>query len=268
VKRLNDAFIIEFTWDDPTMVFSEFLDAVGKIPLPPYFNREVEGSDLERYQTVFSKYQGSVAAPTASLHFTPEVFAALKKNNVQLEELTLHVGAGTFKPVSSETLSGHEMHSEWFSVSRNTLLKLRNHEYNRLIVAGTTSLRTIESLYGLGVQLINGTAARDMLSLSQWEMYEYDESAPTLIEALDELLNYLDDRNLDYLHAASALLIAPTFKLRLAQGLITNFHQPKSTLLVLVSAFIGPDWERVYSHAMNNDYRFLSYGDSSLLWSI
>lgn len=268
VERLNDAFIIEFTWDDSTMVFSEFLDAVGKIPLPPYFNREVEGSDLERYQTVFSKYQGSVAAPTASLHFTPEVFAALKKNNVQLEELTLHVGAGTFKPVSSETLSGHEMHSEWFSVSRTTLLKLRNREYNRLIVAGTTSLRTIESLYGLGVQLINGTAAHDMLSLSQWEMYAYDEVAPTLIEALDALLKYLDDRNLDYLHAASALLIAPTFNLRLAQGLITNFHQPKSTLLVLVSAFIGSDWERVYSHAMDNDYRFLSYGDSSLLWRV
>ena len=268
IERVNDAFIIEFTWNDPSMVFSEFMDAVGKIPIPPYFNREVERSDLERYQTVFSKYQGSVAAPTASLHFTPEVFAALKENKVQLEELTLHVGAGTFKPVSSETLSGHEMHSEWFSVSRNTIHKLRNRDYNRLIVAGTTSLRTIESLYGLGVQLINGTAAHEMLTLSQWEMYAYDESAPTLTEALDELLKYLDERNLDFLHAASSLLIAPTFNLRLAQGLITNFHQPKSTLLVLVSAFIGSDWERVYDHAMANDYRFLSYGDSSLLWNV
>jgi S-adenosylmethionine:tRNA ribosyltransferase-isomerase len=268
IERVNDAFIIEFTWNDPSMVFSEFMDAVGKIPIPPYFNREVERSDLERYQTVFSKYQGSVAAPTASLHFTPEVFAALKENKVQLEELTLHVGAGTFKPVSSETLSGHEMHSEWFSVSRNTIHKLRNRDYNRLIVAGTTSLRTIESLYGLGVQLINGTAAHEMLTLSQWEMYAYDESAPTLTEALDALLKYLDERNLDFLHAASSLLIAPTFNLRLAQGLITNFHQPKSTLLVLVSAFIGSDWERVYDHAMANDYRFLSYGDSSLLWNV
>jgi S-adenosylmethionine:tRNA ribosyltransferase-isomerase len=250
------------------MVFSEFMDAVGKIPLPPYFNREAEGSDLERYQTVFSKYRGSVAAPTASLHFTPEVFAALQVNKVQIEELTLHVGAGTFKPVNSETLSGHEMHSEWFSVSRSTIRKLRNHDYNRLVVAGTTSLRTIESLYGLGAQLISGTASPEMLTLSQWEMYAYDESAPTLTESLDALLKYLDDRNLDFLHAASALLIAPTFNLQLAQGLITNFHQPKSTLLVLVSAFIGPDWERVYDHAMANDYRFLSYGDSSLLWRV
>ena len=268
VERLNDAFIIEFTWNDPSMVFSEFMDAVGKIPLPPYFNREAERSDLERYQTVFSKYQGSVAAPTASLHFTPEVFAALQVNKVQIEELTLHVGAGTFKPVSSETLSGHEMHSEWFSVSRSTIERLRNRDYNRLVVAGTTSLRTIESLYGLGAQLISGTASPEMLTLSQWEMYAYDESAPTLTESLDALLKYLDDRNLDFLHAASALLIAPTFNLRLAQGLITNFHQPKSTLLVLVSAFIGPDWERVYNHAMANDYRFLSYGDSSLLWRV
>jgi S-adenosylmethionine:tRNA ribosyltransferase-isomerase len=268
VERLNDAFIIEFTWNDSSMVFSEFMDAVGKIPLPPYFNREAERSDLERYQTVFSKYQGSVAAPTASLHFTPEVFAALQVNKVQIEELTLHVGAGTFKPVSSETLSGHEMHSEWFSVSRSTIERLCNRDYNRLVVAGTTSLRTIESLYGLGAQLISGTASPEMLTLSQWEMYAYDESAPTLTESLDALLKYLDDRNLDFLHAASALLIAPSFNLRLAQGLITNFHQPKSTLLVLVSAFIGPDWERVYNHAMANDYRFLSYGDSSLLWRV
>jgi S-adenosylmethionine:tRNA ribosyltransferase-isomerase len=266
IERLHDAFIIEFTWNDPTMVFSEFLDAAGKIPLPPYFHREAELSDLERYQTVFSKYKGSVAAPTASLHFTDSVFSTLQARGIELEELTLHVGAGTFKPVSAETLSGHEMHSEWFSVSKKTLLKLRNHQYNRLIAAGTTSLRTIESLYGIGIQLLRGHASNDMLSLSQWEMYDYDDSAPTMTEALDALLNYLDQRNLDYLHASSALLIAPTFRIRLADGLITNFHQPKSTLLVLVSAFIGDDWRKVYDHAMKSDYRFLSYGDSSLLW--
>jgi len=266
VERLNDAFIIEFTWNDPTMVFSEILDAVGKIPLPPYFQREAELSDLERYQTVFSKYKGSVAAPTASLHFTNDVFAALQSRGVQLEELTLHVGAGTFKPVSAETLSGHEMHSEWFSISKSTLLKLRNHQYSRLIAAGTTSLRTLESLYGIGIQMMQGRASNDMLSLTQWEMYDSADTVPGITEALDALLNYLDCRNLDYLHASSALLIAPTFPIRLADGLITNFHQPKSTLLVLVSAFIGEDWRRVYNHAMNNDYRFLSYGDSSLLW--
>lgn len=266
IERNNDAFIIEFTWDEPTLVFSQFLDAAGKIPLPPYFRREAELSDLERYQTVFSKYQGSVAAPTASLHFTQRVFDDLKKRNIQLEELTLHVGAGTFKPVSSETLKGHEMHSEWFSVSKSTLIKLRNHDYNRLIVAGTTSLRTIESLYGIGVQFIRGKASGQMVSLSQWESYDYDASYPTIEESLDAILNYMHLRNQEFLHASSALLIAPSFRFQLADGLITNFHQPKSTLLVLVSAFIGDDWLRVYEHAMKSDYRFLSYGDSSLLW--
>jgi S-adenosylmethionine:tRNA ribosyltransferase-isomerase len=266
IDRQNDAFIIEFTWDDPDLVFSQFLDAAGKIPLPPYFHREAELSDLERYQTVFSKYQGSVAAPTASLHFTQHVFEELKKKNIQLEELTLHVGAGTFKPVSAETLKGHEMHSEWFSVSKHTLMKLRNHDYNRLIVAGTTSLRTIESLYGIGVQLINGKNDTNMLSLSQWESYDYSSSSHTIEEALDAILNYLQQSNQDFLHASSALLIAPSFRFQLADGLITNFHQPKSTLLVLVSAFIGNDWQTVYSHALKSGYRFLSYGDSSLLW--
>jgi S-adenosylmethionine:tRNA ribosyltransferase-isomerase len=265
IERQNDAFVVEFTWDDSTLVFSQFLDAAGKIPLPPYFHREAQLSDLERYQTVFSKYKGSVAAPTASLHFTQLVFDDLNSRGVQLEEITLHVGAGTFKPVTAETLNGHEMHSEWFSVSKNTLLKLRNHDYNRLIVSGTTSLRTMESLYGLGVQLIRGNVSNEMLSLTQWEMYDFKE-APDLTEALDALINYLDSRNLEFLHASSALMIAPTFKIQVADALITNFHQPKSTLLVLVSAFIGSDWSMVYDHAMKNDYRFLSYGDSSILW--
>jgi S-adenosylmethionine:tRNA ribosyltransferase-isomerase len=266
VERVNDAFIIEFTWDDASMVFSEFLDMVGKIPLPPYFNRDAQLSDLERYQTVFSKYQGSVAAPTASLHFTNRVFNALTQKGIQLEELTLHVGAGTFKPVSAETLSGHEMHSEWFSVPRRTLLKLRNKDYNRLIVAGTTSLRTIESLYGLGVQLLRGNASKGMLSHTQWEAYDYIDETITLQEALDALLNWMDEQRIDHLHATSSLLIAPPFRFRLADALITNYHQPKSTLLVLVSAFVGEGWKDIYNHAMINDYRFLSYGDSSLLW--
>jgi S-adenosylmethionine:tRNA ribosyltransferase-isomerase len=268
IGRVNDAFIIEFSWDDPTMVFSEFLDAVGKIPLPPYFHREAELSDLERYQTVFSKYKGSVAAPTASLHFTEQVFESLKQRGVGLEEITLHVGAGTFKPVSTENLSGHEMHSEWFSVSRNTIQRLRDHDYNRLIVAGTTSLRTIESLYGLGVQLLQGRAATGMLSLSQWEVYDEGVEAISITDALDAILNYLDNQKQLFFHASSSLLIAPSFQFKLADGLITNFHQPKSTLLVLVSAFIGKEWKEVYDHAMKNDYRFLSYGDSSLLWRV
>lgn len=266
VSRMNDAFIIEFTWSNPTLVFSEFLDAAGRIPLPPYFNREAELSDLERYQTVFSKYQGSVAAPTASLHFTQRVFDALKQRGIQTEELTLHVGAGTFKPVSTETLSGHEMHSEWFSISRNTISRLRNHEFNRLIVAGTTSLRTIESLYGLGVQLVRGAVWKEMPALSQWESYDDIENEIPLSEALDAIIHYLDENGRDFLHASSALLIAPSFRFRLADAIITNFHQPKSTLMVLVAGFIGEDWQKVYRHALDSDYRFLSYGDSSLLW--
>ncbi|MFM7729211.1 MAG: S-adenosylmethionine:tRNA ribosyltransferase-isomerase [Flavobacteriales bacterium] len=268
VARLNDAFMIEFTWDHPTMVFSEFLEAVGKIPLPPYFNRDVELSDLERYQTVFSKYKGSVAAPTASLHFTTSVFDRLKARGVIIDELTLHVGAGTFKPVSSETLQGHEMHSEWFSVSRNTIVKLRRREFKRLVAAGTTCLRTIESLYGLGVQRLRGADWKEMPSLSQWEIYDYTNEAISLNDALDALLNYLDETGSDFLHATSALLIAPSFRFRLADGLITNFHQPKSTLMVLVAGVIGDDWKTVYRHALDNDYRFLSYGDSSLLWRV
>ena len=266
IGRINDAFIIEFTWDDERMVFSEFLDAVGKIPLPPYFNREAEQSDLERYQTVFSRYQGSVAAPTASLHFTPKVFDDLQQKAVVMEEITLHVGAGTFKPVSSNTLQGHEMHSEWFSVSRSTILKLRNREYNRLIVAGTTCLRTIESLVGIGAQLCRNPNQSGMFLLSQWEMYDNRVDAPTTEQALDALLNWMDRNGKEYLHANSSLLIAPTFEFSLADALITNFHQPKSTLLVLVSALIGNDWQKVYAHAAEHDYRFLSYGDGSLLW--
>jgi S-adenosylmethionine:tRNA ribosyltransferase-isomerase len=248
------------------MVFSEFLDAVGKIPLPPYFNREAEQSDLERYQTVFSRYQGSVAAPTASLHFTPKVFDDLQQKAVVMEEITLHVGAGTFKPVSSSTLQGHEMHSEWFSVSRSTILKLRNREYNRLIVAGTTSLRTIESLVGIGAQLCRNPKQSGMFILSQWEMYDNRVGAPTTEQALDALLDWMNRNGKEYLHANSSLLIAPTFEFSLADALITNFHQPKSTLLVLVSALIGNDWQKVYAHAAEHDYRFLSYGDGSLLW--
>lgn len=266
VSRANDAFIIEFAWNHSKLVFSEFLDAVGKIPLPPYFNREAELSDIERYQTVFSKYLGSVAAPTASLHFTEHVFTELKNRGVQTDELTLHVGAGTFKPVSAETLSGHEMHSEWFSISRSTILKLRNREYNRLIVAGTTSLRTIESLYGLGVQLLQGAVWKEMPVLTQWETYDYNQAPFSPEQALDALLSEMDRRGTDFLHAYSSLLIAPSFHFRFADAIITNFHQPKSTLMVLVAGFIGDAWKQVYTHALENDYRFLSYGDSSLLW--
>jgi len=266
VGRVHDAFVIEFTWDNDAAVFSQVIEAVGKIPLPPYFNREAELSDIERYQTVFARHKGSVAAPTASLHFTQEVFQSLSNRGVVVDELTLHVGAGTFKPVSSAQLNEHEMHSEWFSVKLETLQRLRNHEYNRLIVAGTTSMRTIESLYGLGVKLLEGNSVDfESLTLGQWEVYNM-KHRPSLHEALDALIAYTQGKNALQFSAASSILIAPSFQFQLCDGLITNFHQPKSTLLVLVSAFIGNRWKAVYDHAMQHDYRFLSYGDSSLLW--
>lgn len=264
--RIHDAFIIEFTWENDQAVFSQVIEAVGEIPLPPYFNRDADISDVERYQTVFAKYKGSVAAPTASLHFTDEVFQSLTSRGVTVDELTLHVGAGTFKPVSSVQLNEHEMHSEWFSIKMETLLRLRNHDYNRLVVAGTTSMRTIESLYGLGAKLLEGRASDfGSMNLGQWEVYDR-KSKPSLTDALDAIIEYTRLRKEKHFSAASSILIAPTFQFQLCDGLITNFHQPKSTLLVLVSAFIGDRWKEVYNHAIAGNYRFLSYGDSSLLW--
>jgi S-adenosylmethionine:tRNA ribosyltransferase-isomerase len=264
--RIHDAFIIEFTWENDQAVFSQVIEAAGEIPLPPYFNRDADISDVERYQTVFAKYKGSVAAPTASLHFTDGVFQSLTSRGVTVDELTLHVGAGTFKPVSSVQLNDHEMHSEWFSIKMETLLRLRHHDYNRLVVAGTTSMRTIESLYGLGAKLLEGHASDfGSMNLGQWEVYD-TKSKPSLTDALEAIIEYTRLRKEEHFSAASSILIAPTFQFQLCDGLITNFHQPKSTLLVLVSAFIGNRWKEVYNHAMAGNYRFLSYGDSSLLW--
>jgi S-adenosylmethionine:tRNA ribosyltransferase-isomerase len=265
--RTNDAFIIEFSWDDSRFVFSQILDAAGRIPLPPYFNREAELSDIERYQTIFAKYRGSVAAPTASLHFTDEVFDKLRHKGVQLEEITLHVGAGTFKPVSEGALGNHEMHDEWFSVPLHVIKRLRNKDYGRLIAAGTTAMRTLESLYPIGVKLLNRAKSdsSDTLTLGQWEVYDMPSSI-SREEAFDAIIHHMEEHQLENLCATSALLIAPGFAFQCCDGIITNFHQPKSTLLVLVTAFVGERRKQIYDHALNSDYRFLSYGDSSLLW--
>lgn len=265
--RTNDAFIIEFTWNDSRYVFSQILDAAGRIPLPPYFNREAEQSDIERYQTIFAKYKGSVAAPTASLHFTDEVFDALRNRGVQVEEITLHVGAGTFKPVSEGSLGNHEMHDEWFSVPLRVIKRLRNKDYRKLIAAGTTAMRTLESLYTIGVKLLNSSASNvgNTLALGQWDAYEV-QSRATREEAFDAIITYMEQHQLESLCATSALLIAPGFQFHCCDAIITNFHQPKSTLLVLVTAFVGERRKQIYDHALNYDYRFLSYGDSSLLW--
>ena len=265
--RSNDAFIIEFVWGEKQFAFSQILDAAGRIPLPPYFNREAELSDIERYQTIFAKYKGSVAAPTASLHFTDDVFDALRAKGVMTDEITLHVGAGTFKPVSEGALGNHEMHDEWFSVPLQVIKRLRNKEYNRLIASGTTAMRTLESLYPIGAKLLKGGSAegKETIALGQWDAYQFQNSV-TREEALDAIIDYLQRNQLENLCATSALLIAPGFQFQCCDAIITNFHQPKSTLLVLVSAFVGDRRKQIYEHALNQDYRFLSYGDSSLLW--
>lgn len=256
--------LIRFSWSNPNFEFSRIIEAAGSLPIPPYLNRDTEQSDLERYQTVYSKIKGSVAAPTAGLHFTEKVFNHLMDDGHELAELTLHVGAGTFQPVKSETISGHEMHSEHLYVSRDFLQKLINHSGKKIAV-GTTSVRTLESLYWLGLQASeNSEIDVENLKVSQWEAYQNIEADLSLKQALENLIELLDKNQLDHLSASTQIIIAPGYKFRIVDGLITNFHQPQSTLLLLISAYLGDEWRRIYEHALVNDYRFLSYGDSNL----
>lgn len=261
LSKKNDAFVIEFTWNSKH-VFAEVLHAAGAIPLPPYIKRKAAETDAERYQTIFAEQQGSVAAPTAALHFTEKVFADLAANNIHKKCVTLHVGAGTFKPVKSETIADHQMHAESFSVSLDTLKALQ--QANEIVAVGTTSLRTLESLYWLGIKLSKDSSLQDLF-ISQWEPYEHD-SVISYKESIAEIIDYLQKTHKQQLFCRTSLIIVPGYQFKAANALVTNFHQPKSTLLLLVSAFIGADWKKVYDHALKNDYRFLSYGDSSLLW--
>ncbi len=255
---------IELSWDNPDVSFAEILDAVGELPIPPYLNRSTEESDKTTYQTVYSKIKGSVAAPTAGLHFTNEVIAAIDASGVEREELTLHVGAGTFKPVKSEEIEGHAMHTEYISVRRETLRKLIAHEGSAIAV-GTTSVRTLESLYYMGCKLAqNPNLSEQQLHVNQWEPYE---THPTLtaVEALRNVLQYLERNDLPVLHSSTQIIIAPGYEYKIVKILVTNFHQPQSTLLLLVSAFVKGDWRKIYDYALSHDFRFLSYGDSSIL---
>lgn len=260
--------LVRFSWERPGVSFSEVLDAVGELPIPPYLHRETEESDLQTYQTVYSKVEGSVAAPTAGLHFTERVLEALDRKGVERDEITLHVGAGTFKPVKSEEIAGHTMHSEWIAVRRETIARLLRHG-GQCIAVGTTSVRTLESLYYIGVMLRRRPdATQDDLHVPQWLPYDYADSDGTplsTVEALQEVADYLDRNGLPVLHASTQLLIAPGYTYHVVRTMVTNFHQPKSTLLLLVSAFVGGDWRRIYDYALSHDFRFLSYGDSSLL---
>lgn len=264
-SRNGDTFTIHFSWSPAELTFSQILEKAGLVPLPPYFEREAIEEDKTRYQTVFAKYDGSVAAPTAGLHFTDELLSELAAKDVDQLSVTLHVGAGTFKPVSSETIEGHEMHSEEFSVDREVLEYLVGHPDKKIIPVGTTSMRTLESIYWLGHLLQrSGSSVGQTLHVPQWIAYETTDTLSTS-DSLKTLLLYLDQHNLKSLEATSAIIIAPGYKFRICSGLITNFHMPKSTLLLLVSAMIGDDWKRVYSYAADNDFKFLSYGDSSIL---
>jgi S-adenosylmethionine:tRNA ribosyltransferase-isomerase len=264
VERQVDSFIIEFTWQTHHS-FAEVLHAAGAIPLPPYIKRNATEEDKERYQTIFSKQEGSVAAPTAALHFTEAVFQKLKEKNIDATYITLHVGAGTFKPVKTETVAGHEMHKEPFTVSIDVLKKILSSK--KIIAVGTTSLRTIETIYWIGLKLINGLI-NDEWTLQQWEVYDLEKnySPVSVEEILKALIDWLEENHQTELHCETSLIIVPGYQFKIPEGLITNFHQPQSTLLLLVSAFIGNDWRKVYRHALDNGYRFLSYGDSSLLW--
>ena len=248
---------IDFTWTGG-FSFAEIIDAMGELPIPPYLNRETQESDKTTYQTVYSKIKGSVAAPTAGLHFTPEVLAAVDAHGIEREELTLHVGAGTFKPVKSEEIEGHEMHTEYVSVRRDTIRKLIAHD-GCAIAVGTTSVRTLESLYYMGLKVIkNHDASEDELHVNQWEPYDSETTVST-VESLTALGDW------EVLHSSTQIIIAPGYEYHIVKMLVTNFHQPQSTLLLLVSAFVKGDWHKIYDYALANDFRFLSYGDSSLL---
>ena len=264
IKEVHTSHWVDFDWDNPDVSFAEILDAVGELPIPPYLNRETQESDKKTYQTVYSKIKGSVAAPTAGLHFTERVLADLDAHGIDREELTLHVGAGTFKPVKSKEIEGHEMHTEYISVHRQTLEKLIAHE-GRAIAVGTTSVRTLESLYYMGAKLAeHPDATEEELHVNQWEPYD---THPTLtaVEAIRNVLNYLERNHLNALHSSTQGIIAPGYEYKIVKMLVTNFHQPQSTLLLLVSAFLHGDWRKVYDYALAHDFRFLSYGDSSLL---
>lgn len=261
---------VDFDWDNDKVSFAEILEAVGELPIPPYLNRKTEESDKTTYQTVYSKIKGSVAAPTAGLHFTDAVLKDLDAHGIDREEVTLHVGAGTFKPVKSLEIEGHQMHTEYIVVHHRSLEKLIKHEC-RVIAVGTTSVRTIESLYYMGVHLLKHPEANEEdLHVKQWDPYELSEDGNlvdgiTPMQAIQAIIDYLDRNGLEALHSSTQIIIAPGYQYKIVKMLVTNFHQPQSTLLLLVSAFLKGDWRKVYDYALSHDFRFLSYGDSSLL---
>ena len=274
ISRQGENFIIEFSWNDEQLSFAEELHIAGVIPLPPYMHRDAGDEDKNRYQTVYAKHDGSVAAPTAGLHFTNNVFEKLSAKNIERDFVTLHVGAGTFKPVKTETIELHEMHSEFFEVSVALIEKLIHQSTQNIIAVGTTSLRTLESLYWMGIKVCQRSTVKSQrniaiedITIHQWDAYELNDENITVENALHALLEWMKANKLDKLIAKTQIIIAPPYKLKVVNVLITNFHQPKSTLLLLVAAVIGNDWKKVYDYALNHNFRFLSYGDSCLFFA-
>ncbi len=267
IEKRNDYFLVHLYWNDKSLSFAEVLHYAGIIPLPPYLNRETELSDKERYQTVYAKYDGSVAAPTAGLHFTENVLDSLKQKHCTYDFVTLHVGAGTFKPVKAEHMADHEMHYEAIDISLSFLQNISSvlTENRNIITVGTTSMRTVESLYWMGVKAMQHKLEPLHIDVQQWDPYEL----PTNIsakDAINALINWLHENHIERLIAKTQIIIAPGYQLKIANGLVTNFHQPQSTLILLVSAVVGDYWKKIYQYAMGHDFRFLSYGDGSLLW--
>ncbi len=268
VEKLTDAYVVELTWNPGNYSFAEIIEQAGETPLPPYIKRKAEESDAERYQSIYSHYEGSVAAPTAGLHFTEQIFSSFRKKNIETGFVTLHVGAGTFKPVKSANMEGHEMHAEWIDVSAKFIQQLIGNISNGVFCVGTTSVRTVESLYWMGLKVfINPEIEFDDLRINQWEVYEEELLKTNLSakESLTSLLNYLINKNLNRLFIQTQIIIAPGYEFKITKGIVTNFHQPKSTLLLLVSAMIGEKWKEMYEYALKNQFRFLSYGDGCLI---
>ncbi|TAH09065.1 MAG: S-adenosylmethionine:tRNA ribosyltransferase-isomerase [Sphingobacteriia bacterium] len=267
-EQLSDHCLIEFTWNDDTLCFAALLHIAGCIPLPPYLNRNAEASDKDRYQTIYAQHDGSVAAPTAGLHFTEAVFNALALKNINTNFVTLHVGAGTFKPVKAANMKDHEMHAEFIDVLPTLINALILQLDHGIIAVGTTSLRTLESLYWMGVKtFINPDLPIHQIALSQWEAYELAEKNIDAKTALNALLNWMELNKLAQLITKTQIIIAPGYTFKIIKALITNFHQPQSTLLLLIAAIVGDDWKKIYAYALENDFRFLSYGDGSLIWN-
>ncbi|MGC4100270.1 S-adenosylmethionine:tRNA ribosyltransferase-isomerase [Ferruginibacter sp.] len=266
VEKLTDAYVVEFNWNN-NISFAEIVEQAGNIPLPPYIKRKVDEADKDRYQTIYAAHDGSVAAPTAGLHFTETVFEKLAAKNIRRSFVTLHVGAGTFKPVKAEKMAAHEMHAEWIDVSITTIQEIIAKLDDTIVAVGTTSLRTIETLYWMGVKALLQPASTQ-LDIKQWDAYELLAPGQNITskEALEALIAWLQKNELTQLFTQTQILIAPGYQFRIAKAIVTNFHQPQSTLLLLVAAAIGNNWREIYNYALENDFRFLSYGDGSLLF--